>query len=175
MAKIKDHLKFSKKYGRYVKIERICSKACCDEHFLDFSEKMRKILGFEPLDYDEMQRNLGHDLGPVYGFKEGDTFVSYKPANLFKGLPNMLMIYTDIIEPIFTGNVHARLLRSLSINNENHTYGCTYISRFSPAMYMPLLFNSFQTIEIDIRDQHGSPLPFDDGTLTVILHFKRLD
>ncbi|CAB0043051.1 unnamed protein product [Trichogramma brassicae] len=39
-------------------------------------------------------------------------------------------------------------------------------------MYIPLLYNSFQTIEIDIRDEHGQPIPFDGGTLTIILHFK---
>ena len=40
-------------------------------------------------------------------------------------------------------------------------------------MYLPLLFNTFRTIELDIRDQYGSPPPFDHGTLTAILYFRR--
>ena len=42
-------------------------------------------------------------------------------------------------------------------------------------MYIPLLFNSFQIIEIDKKDQSGRVILFDYGTLTVKLHFKRLD
>ncbi|XP_023313450.1 uncharacterized protein F54H12.2-like [Trichogramma pretiosum] len=98
-----------------------------------------------------------------------------RPSDLSAALPKMLLIYTDIIEPIFTGDIQAKLLRCVSIGGEKYRYGFTEISRFSPSMYIPLLYNSFQTIEIDIRDQHGQPIPFDCGTLTAILHFKRMD
>ncbi|XP_023313451.1 uncharacterized protein LOC111693298 [Trichogramma pretiosum] len=98
-----------------------------------------------------------------------------RPSDLSAALPKMLLIYTDIIEPIFTGDIQAKLLRCVSIGGEKYRYGFTEISRFSPPMYIPLLYNSFQTIEIDIRDQHGQPIPFDCGTLTAILHFKRMD
>ena len=87
----------------------------------------------------------------------------------------MLMIYSDIYEPYVTGDVQTRLLRAVSLNIDDYTYGSTRIKNFSLPMYIPLLFNLFQTIEIDIRNQSGRVIPFDYGTLTVTRHFKRLD
>ena len=87
----------------------------------------------------------------------------------------MLMIYSDLCEPYMTGDVQSRLLRAVSINADNYEYGTTLIKSFSSPMYIPLLFNSFQTVEIDIRDQCGESIPFDHGTVTATLHFKRTD
>ncbi|KAL7301310.1 hypothetical protein TKK_0006047 [Trichogramma kaykai] len=159
---ISSHLQLSENPGQYIQIKRICGLECCLTHIISFSEKLYQILGFE-------NSTTGITL------EEKDIHIGTKPANLKAASPQTVMIYTDIIEPIFTGDIQARLLRSTSINGENHSYGFTHINRFSPAMYIPLLYNSFQTIEIDIRDQHGLPLPFDSGTLTAILHFKRLE
>ena len=107
--------------------------------------------------------------------KDQESIVGDRPAHLWNGLPSMLMIYSDICEPYVTGDLQIRLLPAVSLNIDDYTYGSTRIKNFSPPMYMPQLFNSFQTIEIDIRDQSGCVIPFDYNTLTVTLHFKRLD
>ena len=85
------------------------------------------------------------------------------------------MIYSDICESYVNGDVQTRFLRMVSLHIDDYTYGSTQIKSFSPPMYIPLLFNSFQTIEIDIRDQSGRVIPLDHGALTVTLHFKRLE
>ena len=142
---------------------KVCTKATCYQlsHQLFFSKKLQKILGFK-----KMNSILIKDQESI----EGDS-----PAHLSNSLPSMLMIYSDICEPYVTGDVQTCLLRAVSLNIDDYTYGSTRIKSFSPPMYIPLLFNSFQTIEIDIKDQTGRIIPFDYGTLTVTLHFKRLD
>ena len=107
--------------------------------------------------------------------RDEESVVSDRPAHLSNGLPSMLMIYSVIYEPYVTGDVQSRLLRAVSLNIDDYTYGSTRIKSFSPTMYIPLLYNSFQTTEIDIRDQSGCEIPFDYGTLTVTFHFKKLD
>ena len=104
-----------------------------------------------------------------------ESVVNVRPAHLSNGLPSMLMIYSDICEPYVTGDVQSRLLRAVLLNIDDYTYGSTRIKSLSPPMYIPLLYNSFQTIEIDIKDQSGCTISFDYGTLTVTLDFKKLD
>ena len=84
------------------------------------------------------------------------------------------MVYTDILEPHVTGNVQSPLLRSVTLDLDKFTYGNFQVHNFFPTMYLPVLLSSFRNIEIDIRDQFGKPIPFDYGTLTVTLRFKRV-
>lgn len=161
---VKSHLEFVLGRGGYINIKRVCVKTTCQDsiHYLKLSKKLSKILGFD------LPRNI------VFASEETFT-TSDRPANLSNGFPTMLMVYTDICEPYVTGDVHTRLLRAVSLSSTDYAYGSTKIKSFSPGMYLPLLYHSFQTIEIDIRDQHGDPLPFDCGTLAVTLHLKRMD
>ena len=144
-------------------VYRVCTKITCSEfsHQLHLSKKLPKILGFE-------------NTNSIF-IREKESVVSHGPSHLSNGLPYMLMIYSDICKPYVTGDVQSRLLRVVSLNIDDCTYGSTRFKSFSPPMYIPLLYNSFQTIKIDIRDQSGCAIPFDYGTVTVTLHFKKLD
>ena len=75
---------------------------------------------------------------------------------------------------IITGDVFTRLLRNVTISSQKYNYGSILVKNFSPPNYFPLLNSSFETIEIDIRDQFGNHPPFDYGTVTLTLHFKRV-
>ncbi|KAL7289194.1 hypothetical protein TKK_0017135 [Trichogramma kaykai] len=159
-----NHLRITENPGKYIHIQRVSGVECCDIHEIYLPEKILQIFGFDT-EPGKKYLTLGFD----------SSVTGSRPSDLSASLPKILLIYTDIIEPIFTGDIQAKLLRCVSIGGEKYRYGFTEISRFSPPMYIPLLYNSFQTIEIDIRDQHGQPIPFDCGTLTEILHFKRMD
>ena len=161
---LKSHLYFNLERGGYGTIKRTCLQGECKirDHELRLSKKLMKILGFP-------------NLKPITFVNDQDFVISQQPANLANALPTMLMVYTDICEPYATGDVHSRLLRAVSLSSTEYIYGAMKIKTFSPPMYLPVLYNSFQTIEIDIRDQQGLPIPFDYGTLTVTLHLKRLD
>lgn len=159
---VKSHLVFEEQCGGFVQIKCTSQKECADfEHSFTFSEKLCRILGIEN------NKVLSCDgKGVIY-------ITGNRPANLINGLPNVMMVYSSICQPYVTGDGHTRLLRVVPLHLHDYTYGGTEIKNFSPPMYLPLLSSTFQSIEIDIKDQHGRALSFDYGTLTVTLHFKR--
>lgn len=71
------------------------------------------------------------------------------------------------------GDALAPLLKIVNIDASQYYYGNSIVKRFTPATYMPLLNNNFQTIDIDIRNQFGKSIAFEFGTLTVTLQFRR--
>lgn len=159
---VSGHLRFQCGHNGYVTVSRICNACTNSEHAFYFSDVLNKILGFS------------HDHGIVV---QSDTkYIDQRPAGLTNGIPNMFFVYTDICEPYITGDVHTPLLRVVpSVAADNYNYGSVKIRHFSPPRFIPLLRTSFQTITIDIRDEFGEPIPFEYGTLTVTLHFHRID
>lgn len=146
----------------YVVTTCVCIECENTEHSFHFSSALNKILGYT------------HSSGIVV--QKASSYIAHCPANLTNAIPDMLFIYTDICEPYITGDVHTPLLRVVpSSVDDNYNYGSMKIKSFSPFRYVPLLRTSFQTITIDIRDEFGDAIPFENGTLTVTLHFRRSD
>lgn len=155
------HLKFKYARNGYVTVSRVCESCVGLEHSFCFSDVLNKVLGF-----------TGDDEILV----AQEDYIAQRPASLANGTPNMMYVYTDICEPYITGDVYTPLLRVVpAAAADNRNYGSVKIRSFSPLRYVPLLRTSFQTITIDIRDEFGEPIPFEHGTLTVTLHFKRTD
>lgn len=160
---LKNHLKFRIERGGYVSVHRICTDCENVYHIIELPGLVGKIFGFQQHTH------------PISITIYDQPAVGILPANLSNSLPNTIMIYCDLCEPYFTSDVESRLLRSLTLDLDKFYYGNIRIKNFSPPMYLPILINSFQTIEIDLRDQHGKPISFDFGTLTVVLHFKQVE
>jgi len=70
--------------------------------------------------------------------------------------------------------VRTPLFRTVPLDVESYVYGLIKYKSFSTSKYIPLFYTDLQTIEIDIRNEFGS-ISFEYSTLTVTLHFKRLD
>ena len=68
------------------------------------------------------------------------------------------------------GDVKAPLLRTVKITGKE---GLTVNSTFQTVQYVPVQRKQFSTIEIDIRDDMGCPVPFQRGKVIVTLHFWR--
>ena len=83
------------------------------------------------------------------------------------------MIYSDISEPIITGDVYTSLLRNVALDLKQYSYGGIVSKTFTRAIYVLLLCKSFKTVEIDIRNQFGEIAPFDFGTSTLTLQIGR--
>jgi len=159
---VRGHLKFQCTPNGYVSVTRICVACENLEHAYSFSPILNKILGFTHSSEMVVQSDA--------------SGMSQRPASLTNGIPTMLFVYTDICEPYITGDVHTPLLRVVpSAIADNYNYGSMKIKSFSPPRYLPLLRTTFQTITIDIRDEFGDPIPFEHGTLTVTLQFRRTD
>ena len=166
LSAVQNHFKFLRNRGGFVFVKLICKNSCKNTamHCLDISEKIRNILGFN----QQQQQDIFELRGP-----EKEQIVAKKLPDITANIPNTIMIYTDILEPCITGDVHTPLLRSVALDLEKYTFGSIRVKNFSPPTYVPLLSNSFKSIEIDLRDEYGSPVPFDSGTLIATLHFKR--
>lgn len=156
LTELREHVKFDyEKLGGHVTVTRTCTDQY--DHQIIFAEKLRQQFGFvtTPLIVAQSVR-------------------SEQPASLARGIPDQLFVYTDIITPRIVGDVHTPLLRIIQTDTKNNVYGATQTKTLSPTNYIPLLLSNFRTIEIDIRDSLGMPIPFEFGTLTVTLHFKRI-
>lgn len=78
-------------------------------------------------------------------------------------------VYTDVVESRVVGDSLLPLLRIVPIQGD---HGQTVSKYFDHVQYIPLLCKEFGTIEIDIRDDIGHPVPFERRKLTVTLHFR---
>lgn len=157
---MKNHFSLILSRGGRATIKRTCeeSEVCKNiHHTLTMAPALKKILGFPVETGDQNLAVVNSD----------------QPAQLSNNIPDMFMIYSDIIEPYAVGDVQAKLLRSVPLNHHQCAYNTIFVKTFSSPIYIPVLTNTFRTIDIDIRDQFGESIPFDRGTLTVTLHFKR--
>lgn len=84
--------------------------------------------------------------------------------------PNLLNIYSSIVEPIVVGGKRASLLKCVPTNVGQYHSTISYevISR----QYLPVNVQSTQELEIQIRDATGGPAPFLPGLVYLRLHFR---
>ena len=121
------------------------------------SEEIKGILGFDSYDYSRPRA--------VYW---GD-----RPADISAGI-NTLFVMCDIIEPQYIGDTRAKLLRTIHVP-ANSKFGDQVIMTFDNPHYVPLLTNDFEHIEIDIRDDTNTRIPFMYGRSRVKLHLRQKD
>lgn len=125
------------------------------------------VLGFEKQDFDN-----GGSLQPVWK-------AEHLPQ-LRRGF-NRLYIYASCCAPIRVGDVLVPLLRSVFVDNDdddhdNDRSNFGKIKNFiiKHPMYLPISSTTINTIEINIRDDSGRVIPFDEGSVTSLtLHFKQ--
>lgn len=158
------HFQFSyDKTTNFVMIKRSCKFESCraEKHKLTFNQKLCQILGYDfvwsGIEFSDLSLKIGR-----------------YPASLARGLPANLFIHTDLVSSTVFGNIRTPLLRIVPFNPSQCPYGENYTAIFSPYYHL-VQHNSFQTIEIDIRDQYMNLIPFNYGPLHVTLHFKRAD
>ena len=198
-----------------------CEKEKCNlTHYVTFSDKLSRILGFDirnkhgdssELDRDLLlatpdylpaklyrkaiytQGNSGGNAAKIadsslkvyddeiyttvfYKLEHKTGIISNEPASLLRGIPDKLFVYCDICEPYIIGDVQSPLLRIVAHDvRKDYAFASTRIKHFSPAQYVGLRQTCFRTIEIDIRDELGKSIPFEFGTLTVTMHFRRIE
>ena len=95
--------------------------------------------------------------------------IGYSIADLRRGF-EPLYIYSSIVEPRIVGGKIAPLLRIVPITGSHREMVTT---RFDHVQYIPLLSREFGSVETEIRDDTGRPVPFERGKVTVTLHFRR--
>ena len=81
-----------------------------------------------------------------------------------------LYVYSIMVEPRVVGDKIVPLLRIVPITGQ---HGEMVTTRFEHVQYIPTMSREFGTIETEIRDDTGRPVPFERGKVTVTLHFRR--
>ena len=87
-------------------------------------------------------------------------------------VPNMF-IYCDVVADQYVGDVMAPLLELVPVKHAAMGERMQY--SLIPPTYLEVARKYIDTIHVEIRDDKGVPVPFDDskGTVVVRLHFRR--
>ena len=116
------------------------------------------------------------DLSDILGFNNITSDADHSitlPANsvvdLRRGFES-LYVYSSMVEPRVVGDKIVPLLRIVPITGQ---HGEMVTTRFEHVQYIPVMSREFRTIETEIRDDTGRPVPFERGKVTVTLHFRR--
>jgi len=121
-------------------------------HRIIFSPKFLKYLGFSGT------------LGPIPKL----TTVASNILEL-KSVKNLMYIYCDVASYSIVGDLETPLLRVCNTSGKD---GDMVRSIFTHPHYVPVARNEFETIEINISDELGRPIPFLHGKSMVTLHFR---
>ena len=71
-----------------------------------------------------------------------------------------LYVYLSIVETRIVGDKITPLLRIVPITGR---HGEMVTARFDHVQYIPVLSREFASVEIEIRDDMGRPVPFEQG------------
>lgn len=155
---LSSHLRFAyHDDGGRASIAAICQKTCL-KHVVTLAPEIGKILGFT-------NRSLTlHSLQML----KGD-----KPADVTAILPKQIFVYTDICEPHITGDVQSRLLGIIPLDTSNYRYGCVQTHSVVTPRFFPVMTSSFRTIEVDLKDESGQSVSFEDGECNLTLQFLK--
>lgn len=123
-----------------------------------FSPRLAMQLGFSPED-NILNFNLSNNVG-----------------NIYFGIPDQMLIYTDVIESVLVGHEKAQVIKIVNTAGKSKScaFGDVHTIEFQRMHYIPVMKKDFESISVDIRDCTGSHMPFRHGVSTVKLHFKRL-
>jgi len=122
---------------------------------------------------------LGKQLATILGFSEtlnhcnnlkGCLITGDMTCDIRGGIHG-IYVYCDVLENVPVGDTLAPLLRIVDVDGHN---GDTVCKSFNHPRYVPVQKKEFDSIEIDIRDDTGAPMSFENGKLVVTLHFKRV-
>ena len=97
------------------------------------------------------------------------AFEGYSLVDMNQGIES-LYVYSSVVEPRIVGNSFVPLLRIVPITGK---HGDVVSKQFDHILYVPLMTKTFGTVEVDIRDDTGRPVPFERWKVTVTLHFRR--
>lgn len=80
---------------------------------------------------------------------------------------SVLYIYSDIVAPSIMGDTRANLLQCCPISGN---FGEMNRQAFNPVRYTPILFDTIDSISIEILNEQGQPVKFSYGSVILTLH-----
>lgn len=134
------------------------------------------IKGGKWISYCTLSKNLALQLGyNDDGIIRPDGKAAPYPVNQTMMIPEKMLIYCNILEPQIIGDSWGRVLRLVNtfsgLSRPAFGQGCH--EYFNTLQYIPIQIKNFESITIDIKDINGQHIPFQYGTLSVKLHFRK--
>lgn len=126
-----------------------------------FDESLQVAIEFSP--------DLAHMLGFESDVKYSRNESAKNPTNL-TGKIHSVFVYCDALEHVAVGDTKAPLLR---IVDKPHRVRGILHQVFNPPQYVPLQKKNFDTLEINLMEDTGGPVPFLTGKSFVVLEFRR--
>ena len=118
--------------------------------------------------------SMSEDLAAYLGFDNPGPYGSgsYLADHAFdlRGNVRMFYVYSDIVSYSPVGEKRVPLLR---VCETQGVFGKMISTTFTHPHYVPLARSSFETIEININNELGKPMPFEFGKTVVTLHFRK--
>ena len=112
------------------------------------------------------------DIATTFGFQQ-DTVIEKETISPYVTDMNggflSMYVYTDIVDAQFVGDVKVPLLR---IVNTQGNYGDNVNVSFRYMQYVTIKVNTFETLEINTKDDKNENVSFGFGKSIVTLHFK---
>jgi hypothetical protein len=117
----------------------------------------------------------GMDVADVLGF-EHDTDTGWEDRVVS---PNMALFlqdfsamycYSDIVDYQYVGDTRAQLLRIVPVSGRS---GQVVYHHFDSPIYVKVIRSTFQSIEIEIRQDTGALVQFSYGKVVLVLHFRK--
>ena len=82
---------------------------------------------------------------------------------------NTLYVYCDAAEAIPVGDIKAPILRVVDAAGN---FGDLIHRLYTTPQCVPVSRKEFNTVEVDIRDDTGRPVPFEFGKVVATLHLR---
>ena len=144
---------------------------CCRFSFDTDTQRFRLKLDTRYVRCVELSAQLAY----ILGFEQTRLSASVQEARYMpdmKGGVSSFYVYApDLIEPVFIGDVAAPVLRVVNIRGapDEMVEEC-----YTAIQYHRLIAKELSEIFIEIRTASGALMPFQYGTCTLTLHFKKI-
>ncbi|KAK7484451.1 hypothetical protein BaRGS_00024345 [Batillaria attramentaria] len=117
---------------------------------------------------------MSPDLTQLLGFKarhhSGEKHVFAEHVANVNQAVGCLYVYLSIIEDRIVGDTRAPLLRMVPLTGYR---GEVAFHSFHNVQFIPIKFNSFDHIEVNIRNGKGELIPFEQGEVILTLQLRR--
>lgn len=80
---------------------------------------------------------------------------------------SVMYVYCDVIEPSIMGSKKHQLLQCCPVTG---SFGQMIRQTFNPIRYVPILFDTLDSIRIEILSEQGRPIHFSYGSVVLLLH-----
>ena len=143
----------------------------------DFGDEIENILGLKNRSLRNSVYSVQESAIADVVFKGGDIYrqnhiKAFHPVEIKAGY-HALFLYTDIVYPSLVGDSYAQLLRVLEVPRK-YKQGEDISLIYEKPLYYPVMIKNFETIEISIKDDTNTLVPFTSGRVIIVLHFKKL-